>query len=109
MAERNTREARDELLQDDAVVVAVVHDHLQGQLLRGCLGLRLFRGGRWRAAAGPVQDQGEFTVGLEGSAEIVWKTSLELEGRTFQRALVLLQGLEDYLAALEKGERIRNT
>ncbi len=71
MAEGNAREVGDEPLQDDAVVVAVVHDHLQGQLLRLGFGFGIFRGGRW-LGAGPVQDEGEDTVGLEGRHDVAW-------------------------------------
>ena len=72
MAERNAREVGDEPLQNDTVVVAVVHDHLQGQLLRGaCFGIGIFRGRRC-LRAGPVQDEGEGKVGLEGRHDVSW-------------------------------------
>ncbi len=62
MTEGNARKVGDQPLQDDAVVVAVVVDHLQGQLLWEFLGLGLLSGGRWQGA-GPMQDEGEGTVG----------------------------------------------
>ncbi len=72
MAEGNAREVGDEPLHDDAVVVAVVHDQLQGQLLRGILmGFGLLSGVQL-LGAGPVQDEGEVTVGLEGRLYVGW-------------------------------------
>ncbi len=70
-AKWNAPEIGDEPLQDDAVVVAVVVDHLQGQLLWELLGLGLLSGGRWLTAS-PVQSEGEATVSFEGSLDVGW-------------------------------------
>ncbi len=76
VAEGNAGEVSDEPLQDDAVVVAVVVQHLQGSLLREvCLGR--CRGGLGLKAlkalkAGPVQDEGEVTVGLKRRLNVGW-------------------------------------
>ena len=64
VAEGNTCKSGDEPLHNDAVVVTVVHNHLQGQLLCGaCFVEELLSGGRG-LVAGPVQDEGEGPVGL---------------------------------------------
>ena len=93
VAEGNAREVGDEPLQEDTVVVAVVHDRLQGQLLWELFGLVLLRGGRW-LGAGPMQDEGEVAVGLEALPEF--------SGSELQCTHGLLNGLKDHLlVALE--------
>ena len=68
MAKRCTRIARDEPLEDDAVVVAVVVQHQQRDLfegLRSCGFRRLRQRKRKGRAAGSEEDESEVLVGLE--------------------------------------------